>query len=75
MINRTTGYDILNNLVSKKLVSISGKEPKQEYMAESPDKLEIYINETIEERKLALNDIKKLFQIFKLYIILKVVQR
>jgi sugar-specific transcriptional regulator TrmB len=60
LINRTTGYDILNNLVSKKLVSISGKEPKQEYMAESPDKLEIYINETIEERKLALNDIKKI---------------
>lgn len=60
LINRTTGYDILNNLVSKKLVSISGKEPKQEYMAESPDKLELYINESIEERKLALSDIKKI---------------
>ncbi len=60
LINRTTGYDILNNLVAKKLVSISGKEPKQEYMAESPEKLELYINESIEERKLALNDIKKI---------------
>jgi len=60
LINRTTGYDILNNLVAKKLVSISGKEPKQEYMAESPEKLELYINGTIEERKLALDDIKKI---------------
>ncbi|MAG29165.1 hypothetical protein CL632_03435 [bacterium] len=36
-INRTTGYDVLDSLVSKRLVSISGKEPKQEYTAESPD--------------------------------------
>ena len=39
-LNRTTGYDVLGRLVSKKLVSISGKEPKQEYLAESPDQLE-----------------------------------
>ncbi len=38
-INRTTGYDILDNLINKGLVSISGKEPKQEYVAESPDKI------------------------------------
>jgi len=60
IINRTTGYDILNNLVSKKLVSISGKESKQEYIAESPDKLEQYINTSIEEKKTALIDIKKI---------------
>lgn len=38
-INRTTGYDILNSLATKGLVSTSGKEPKQEYIAESPDKI------------------------------------
>lgn len=35
-INRTTGYDILDSLSSKGVVNISGKEPKQEYSAESP---------------------------------------
>jgi len=38
-INRTTGYDILSSLTSEGLVEISGKEPKQEYVAESPDNL------------------------------------
>ena len=38
-INRTTGYDILNSLESHGLVRISGKEPKQEYVAESPENL------------------------------------
>lgn len=38
-INRTTGYDILSRLVNYGLVSVSGKEPKQEYVAESPDKV------------------------------------
>lgn len=38
-VNRATGYVILDSLVAKKLVRISGKEPKQEYMAESPDAL------------------------------------
>lgn len=36
-VNRTTGYDILDSLVAKSLVRISGKEPKQEYVAESPE--------------------------------------
>lgn len=38
-MNRTTGYHILNSLIGKGLVSISGKEPKQEYIAESPDQI------------------------------------
>ncbi|MDB5195098.1 MAG: transcriptional regulator TrmB [Parcubacteria group bacterium] len=38
-INRATGYVILDSLITKGLVSISGKEPKQEYVAESPDNL------------------------------------
>jgi HTH-type transcriptional regulator, sugar sensing transcriptional regulator len=38
-LNRTHGYNILDLLVSKGLANISGKEPKQEYSAESPDKI------------------------------------
>ncbi len=38
-INRTYGYNILSTLAGKGLVNISGKEPKQEYAAESPDKI------------------------------------
>jgi HTH-type transcriptional regulator, sugar sensing transcriptional regulator len=44
-INRTTGYDILDSLASKGLVSISGKEPKQEYAAESPEKILTYLEQ------------------------------
>lgn len=42
-INRTTGYDILDSLVEKGLVSISGKKPKQEYVAESPERIGAYL--------------------------------
>ncbi len=38
-INRTYGYNILSILANKGLVNVSGKEPKQEYAAESPDKI------------------------------------
>jgi HTH-type transcriptional regulator, sugar sensing transcriptional regulator len=38
-INRTSGYDILDSLSAQGLVRVSGKEPKQEYVAESPDNL------------------------------------
>jgi HTH-type transcriptional regulator, sugar sensing transcriptional regulator len=38
-INRATAYVILDALIAKQLVRISGKEPRQEYVAESPDKL------------------------------------
>ena len=41
-INRTTCYDFLAGLVTKKLISISGKEPKQEYVAESPERILAY---------------------------------
>ncbi len=51
-INRTTGYDILNGLISKGLVSISGKEPKQEYRAENPDKLLTYLRKDIEKKEI-----------------------
>jgi sugar-specific transcriptional regulator TrmB len=36
-MNRTTGYAILHNLVGRGFVSVTGKEPQQEYAAESPD--------------------------------------
>ncbi len=48
-INRTTGYDILNSLVSKGVVSISGKEPKQEYAAESPGAITAYLKRVAEQ--------------------------
>jgi sugar-specific transcriptional regulator TrmB len=46
-INRTTGYDILASLVSKKLVSVSGKEPKQEFSAEPPKAITEYLKRQI----------------------------
>jgi sugar-specific transcriptional regulator TrmB len=55
-IQRTTAYNILDILVSKKLVQLSGKEPKEEYMAESPDK----ILALLKEQSMALQEkIKK----------------
>jgi sugar-specific transcriptional regulator TrmB len=63
-INRTTGYDILGHLVMKDIVSVSGKEPKQEYVAESPAKITDYlkkqIQDTIENIKKAENLIPEL---------------
>lgn len=50
-LNRTTGYDILNTLVQKGVITISGKEPKQEYVAESPQKIIQYL-----KKKLADNE-------------------
>jgi sugar-specific transcriptional regulator TrmB len=38
-IQRTTAYNILDILAGKKLVALSGKEPKAEYIIESPDKI------------------------------------
>jgi len=46
-INRTTGYDVLGSLVNKKLVSVSGKEPKQEYMAEPPTAITKYLKRQV----------------------------
>lgn len=55
-MNRTTGYDILNRLVNYGLVSVSGKEPKQEYVAESPDKV---INFLEQKKKTAEEQLKE----------------
>ncbi len=48
-INRTTGYDILNSLSNKGVVSVSGKEPKQEYAAESPALITEYLKKRATE--------------------------
>lgn len=46
-VNRTTVYAVLDSLAGKGLVSISGREPKEEYVAESPDKLVTYLKEKL----------------------------
>ncbi|MDR3642811.1 MAG: helix-turn-helix domain-containing protein [Candidatus Doudnabacteria bacterium] len=50
-INRTTVYDILESLISKRLVSISGKEPLQEYVAESPDNILNMLRDELAEKQ------------------------
>lgn len=65
-INRTTGYNILDNLVAKNLISISGKEPKQEYVAESPEALKKYIEREIQSRKESLETMDTLLPELKL---------
>jgi len=64
-LNRTTGYDILNRLVIKKLASISGKEPKQEYSAESPDHLEELIASELEKKEVELEQARKIIPTLK----------
>jgi len=59
-INRTTGYDILDSLLAKGIISISGKEPKQEYIAEAPNKIIAYLKEELEKGKEKLAQAEKL---------------
>lgn len=67
-ISRTTTYDILDSLSQKGLVKISGKEPKQEYIVESPEKLEQFISSEIEKKNTDLNKIKYIIpELFSLY--------
>ncbi|OGY72188.1 MAG: hypothetical protein A3E05_01325 [Candidatus Jacksonbacteria bacterium RIFCSPHIGHO2_12_FULL_44_12] len=47
-INRTSGYHLLDSIIAKGLVSVSGKEPKQEYVAESPDKIIALLKKQLE---------------------------
>src|SRR5438552_319792 len=48
-INRTSGYDILDSLSHQELVRVSGKEPKQEYVAESPDNIVSLLEKRLHE--------------------------
>ncbi len=59
-LNRTTGYDVLDRLVSKGLASISGKEPKQEYVAESPDHIESLIESELKKRETELSEARQI---------------
>jgi len=58
-INRPTGYHVLASLELKGLVKVSGKEPKQEYMAESPDQIEQLLTKKIESDQVYLNEARK----------------
>ena len=59
-INRPTGYHVLASLEAKELVRISGKEPKQEYIAESPDQIEKILKNKIEDDHAFINEAKKI---------------
>jgi len=59
-INRSTGYVILDSLASKNLVTISGKEPKQEYVALSPSNLMKYLDNQAEQHKSIAENAKEL---------------
>lgn len=59
-VNRTTGYVILDSLATKGLVSVSGKEPKQEYMAEPPDNLAQYMYSQVEKQKSISKELEEL---------------
>ena len=50
-ILRTTSYEILSSLFNKGLVTLSGREPKQEYVSESPEKLKMYIISELERKQ------------------------
>lgn len=57
-VARTNGYNLLDSLASKGLVRISGKEPKEEYVAESPDALVAYIEKQHENTRSNLVKVK-----------------
>jgi sugar-specific transcriptional regulator TrmB len=59
-INRPTGYHILASLEAKELVKVSGKAPKQEYVAESPDQIEKMLNKKIENYQIYLKEARKI---------------
>jgi sugar-specific transcriptional regulator TrmB len=64
-LNRTTGYDVLDSLVSKGLASVSGKEPKQEYLVESPDKILFIFENELNETTEKISEIKKIIPTLK----------
>ena len=59
-ILRTTVYEILSSLFNKGLVTLSGREPKQEYVAESPDRLQEYITGQLEQKHKDLQQTKSI---------------
>lgn len=59
-INRPTGYHVLASLEIKELVKVSGKEPKQEYVAESPDQIEKMLLKKIENDQIYISEARKI---------------
>src|SRR3989338_7302402 len=59
-INSPTGYHILASLELKELVKVSGKEPKQEYVAESPDQIEKLLLKKIENDQAFIKEARKI---------------
>lgn len=59
-INRPTGYHILSSLEFKELVKVSGKEPKQEYIALSPDQIEKLLQKKLENDQAFIKEAKKI---------------
>lgn len=59
-IGRTYGYAILDILAAKNLISVSGKKPKQEFVAESPRKLYEFLEGEVATRKETLGAVKNL---------------
>ncbi|MES2931005.1 MAG: helix-turn-helix domain-containing protein [Patescibacteria group bacterium] len=69
-INRPTGYHVLGSLEAKGLVKVSGKEPKQEYVAESPDAVEdlleskqAEIREQLEQARVLIPELKSIHNV------------
>lgn len=58
-IVRTTVYDILGSLFDKGLVTLTGKEPKQEYVALSPDQLKVYVSNELEKKQKDFKQVEK----------------
>jgi sugar-specific transcriptional regulator TrmB len=59
-INRPTAYHILSSLEAKELVKLSGKEPKEEYVAESPDQIEELLQKKIERDQIYIKEARKI---------------
>ncbi len=57
-INRTTGYEILDSLISKGVVNLSGKEPKTEYAVEPPEALTEYFMKEANNAKDRIEKVK-----------------
>jgi sugar-specific transcriptional regulator TrmB len=58
-LNRTTGYHILDSLAVKGLVSVSGKEPLQQFVAESPERIIELLQKKFEEYQNYLKEAKE----------------
>ncbi|MFZ2072364.1 MAG: helix-turn-helix domain-containing protein [Minisyncoccia bacterium] len=67
-INRTTGYDILESLVSNGLVNSIGETKIQKFVAENPDKVIVFLENKIkhnqEKLKQAYDLLPELFSIY-----------